>query len=177
MTPAPMKLAVTTPNDLQIVMTRAFDAPRRLVWEALTRPELVRRWMFCPPGWSWAECEMDVRVAGKFRWAWNGPDGKLALCISGEHREVTPPAKIVHTERMEMGPGVAGCGPESASAEPGAVLVTLELAEQGGETRMRMTISCPTREVRDAMLASGMDQGMEAGYQQLDALLAEQAQR
>lgn len=177
MTPSPMKLAVTTPNDLQIVITRAFDAPRRLVWDAMTRPDLVRRWMFCPPGWSWAECEMDVRAAGKFRWAWNGPDGRRALSISGEHREVTPPAKIVHTERMEMGPGVAGCGPERASAEPDTVLVTLELDEQGRQTRMKMTISCPTKEVRDAMLASGMDQGMEAGYQQLDAILAEQDRR
>jgi len=176
-TQAPMNLTVATPNDLQIVMTRMFDAPRRLVWEAMTKPDLVRRWMFCPPGWTWAACEMDVRVGGRFRWAWNGPDGKPALTISGEHREVIPPAKIVHTERMEMGAGAGGCAPECGAGGPAVVLAAIELDEQGGRTRMRMTISCPTKEVRDAMLASGMEQGMEAGYQQLDAILAERDRR
>ncbi|MCK6483352.1 MAG: SRPBCC family protein [Phycisphaerae bacterium] len=178
MTRAPAKLKVTTPNDLQIVMMRAFDAPRRLMWDAMTKPDLLRRWMFCPPGWAWAECEVDVRVGGRFRWAWNGPDGRLALSISGEHREVPPPARIVHTERMEMGPGAgAGGAAECGGGEPGGVLVTLELAEQGGQTQLTMTISCPTKHVRDAMLASGMEHGVEAGYQQLDAILAEQSRR
>lgn len=165
-------LQVATPTDTTILMTRTFDAPRRLVWDAMTKAELVRRWMFCPPGWSWAACEMDERVGGHFRWAWNGPDGRLALTIYGENREISPPARFVHTERMEMGPGACACGPEGESGAAGAVLVTLELDEQGEVTRMKMTISCPTKEVRDAMLASGMEQGMEAGYQQLDALLA-----
>lgn len=173
MTRAAAKLMVTTPDDLQIVMTREFDAPRRLVWDAMTKPEFVRRWMFCPPGWSWAECTMDVRVGGRFRWAWNGPDGGLGLSITGEHREVTPPRRIVHTERMAMGPGAGACGPEREGGEPGEVLVTLELDERGTRTHMTMTISCPTKEIRDAMLASGMEQGMEAGYQQLDAILAD----
>jgi uncharacterized protein YndB with AHSA1/START domain len=163
------KLQVATPTDTTIVMTRTFDAPRRLVWDAMTKADLVRRWMYCPPGWSWAQCEMDVRVGGKFRWAWNGPDGRLALALSGEHREVTPPTRIVHTERMEAGPGACGSGGGSD-----AVVVTLELIEQGAQTQLKMTIVCPTKETRDGMLASGMEQGMEAGYQQLDALLTEQ---
>lgn len=163
-------LQVATPTDTTIVMTRAFSAPRRMVWDAMTKPELMQRWMFRPPGWTWAECEMDLRVGGKFRWAWNGPDGKLALTISGEHREVTPPARIVHTERMEMGPGAGGCEGGGQSD----VVVTLELSEQGGGTQLTMTITCPTQQVRDAMLASGMEHGMEAGYTQLDAFLAEQ---
>jgi len=170
-------LQVTTPTDTTIVITRTFDAPRRLVWDAMTQPEMVRRWMFCPPGWSWAECAMDVRVDGKFRWAWNGPDGKLALVISGEHREVTPPTKIVHTEQMEVGPGAGACGPEGEIGETATVLVALELDEQNGETHMRMTLSCPTKDIRDAMLASGMEHGMEAGYVQLDAMLADQPRR
>jgi len=165
-------LQVSTPTDTTIVMTRTFDAPRRLVWDAMTKAELVRRWMFCPPGWSWVECEMDVRVGGKYRWAWNGPDGRLAFAISGEHLEVSPPARVVHTERMEMGPGAGACGPKNESGAPSAVVVTLELDEHWDATRMKLTISCPTKEVRDAMLASGMEHGMEAGYQQLDAFLA-----
>jgi uncharacterized protein YndB with AHSA1/START domain len=168
-------LKVTTPTDLEIVMMRSFDAPRRLVWNAMTKPDLVRRWMFTPPGWTWAECEMDVRVGGKFRWAWNGPDGVLALSIWGEYREVTPPAKIVHTECMEMGAGAGGHGSDGEHAEPWELRATLELVEQGGKTRLKMTLLFPTREGRDAALASGMEHGVAAGYETLDGLLAELA--
>jgi len=166
------QLKVTTPTDLQIVMTRNFEAPRQLVWEAMTRPELVRRWMFTPPGWTWAVCEMDVRVGGKFRWAWNGPDGQIALTIWGEHREVNPPSRIVHTERMEMGPVAAdgACPPDSAQVWE--LLVTLELTEQSGMTRMCMTMDFPSKEARDVALASRMEHGMAAGYSALDDFLA-----
>ncbi len=174
MTQTSMKLTVTTPNDLHIVMTRVFDAPRRLVWDAMTKPGLVRKWLFAPPDWKMTVCEGDVRPGGTFRWQWAGPDGKAALMIHGTYHEVVSPERIVHTETMEMGPGAAGCGSPCEDAEPSTVLVTLELDEQGGQTHMKMTIACPTKEVRDAMLASGMDQGMEAGYQQLDAILAQQ---
>ncbi|MBX3396057.1 MAG: SRPBCC domain-containing protein [Phycisphaerae bacterium] len=165
------KLKVTTPTDLEIVMTRVFDSPRHLVWNAMTQPDLVRRWMFMPPGWNWAECEMDVRVGGKFRWAWSGPDGQLALTIWGEHREVSPPAKIVHTERMEMGPG-GGCGAGDSSGDPWELLATLELLEQGGKTHLKMTLLFPTKEGRDGALASGMEHGVAAGYDALDGILA-----
>lgn len=175
--PESRTLQVATPTDTTIVMTRTFEAPRRLVWDAMTKPELLRRWMFCPPGWSWAECEMDVRVGGAYRWVWNGPDGRPALSITGEHLEVTPPARIVHTERMEMGPGADGgeCGSEGESHGWPSVVVTIELDERGDHTRMTLTISCPTKEVRDTMLASGMERGMEAGYMALDRMLAESA--
>jgi uncharacterized protein YndB with AHSA1/START domain len=167
---------VTTPNDLEIVMTRDFDAPRQLVWEAMTKPELVRRWMFTPPGWTWAICEMDVRVGGKFRWAWNGPEGTISLTIWGEHREVTPPVRIVHTERMEMGRMEMGpggeCPPTADPTQAWELLATLELAEEGEKTRMRMTLLFPSKGARDAALASGMEHGMAAGYETLDAFLA-----
>jgi uncharacterized protein YndB with AHSA1/START domain len=168
------KLRVATPTDTTIVMTRTFDAPRRLVWEAMTKPELVRRWMFYPPGWSWATCEMNVRVGGEFHWAWNGPDGQLAMTIRGVHREVDPPSRIVHTERMEMAPGAGPCAPGDGSPEPWELLVTLELTDQGGVTAMKMTLAFGSKQARDAALASGMEQGMEAGYTNLDALLADQ---
>lgn len=167
-------LQVATPTDTTIVMTRTFEAPRRLVWEAMTKPELVRRWMFCPPGWSWAECEMDVRVGGKFRWVWNGPDGKLAMTISGEHREVDPPFRIVHTELMEMAPGAGPCGPDGGPPEPWELVATLELSETEGITGMTMTLAFGSKQARDMALQSGMEQGMEAGYKNLDALLASQ---
>ena len=163
---------VTTPSDLKIVVTRDFDAPRQLVWDAMTRPELVRRWMFTPPGWTWATCEMDVRVGGKFRWAWNGPDGTISLTIWGEHREVTPPSRIVHTERMEMGPAAGDCGSAAADTPSWELIATLELTEQGGKTQLTMTLLFPSKEARDGALASGMEHGMAAGYETLDAFLA-----
>lgn len=164
-------LQVTTPSDLEIVMTRSFNAPRPLVWKAMTTPELVQRWMFMPPGWSWATCEMDVRVGGKYCWQWNGPDGRVALSIWGVHREVAPPSKLVHTERMEM--GEIGCtnGPEGAVSEPWELLATIELTESAGRTHMKMTLLFPTKEGRDGALSSGMEQGVSAGYDALDALL------
>jgi len=165
-------LKVSTPSDLEIVMSRDFDAPRRLVWDAMTKPELVQRWMFVPPGWQWSKCEMDVRVGGKFHWAWNGPDGKLALTIRGEHREVTPPARIVHTEHMEMAPGAGGCGSDCENAEPWELLATIELSERGGTTQLKMTLLFPTKAGRDGALASGMEQGVAAGYDMLAELLA-----
>ncbi|HMQ15122.1 MAG TPA: SRPBCC family protein [Phycisphaerae bacterium] len=172
MTRAPAKLKVATPNDLQIVMTREFDAPRRLVWDAMTKADLVRRWMFCPPGWSWAKCEMDVRVGGAYCWEWNGPDGRLAMTIRGVHREVDPPSRVVHTERMEMAPGAGPCAPDGGPPEPWELVATLELSEQGAVTSMKMTLAFGSKQARDVALASGMEQGMEAGYQQLDAFLA-----
>lgn len=165
-------LQVSTPTDTTIVMTRSFNAPRSLVWEAMTRADLVRRWMFCPPGWSWAACEMDVRVGGEYRWEWNGPDGTLALTIRGVHREVVPPRRIVHTERMEMAPGAGPCAPDGGPPEPWELVATLELTDHGGTTAMTMTLAFGSRQARDMALKSGMEQGMEAGYQQLDAFLA-----
>lgn len=155
-------LHVTTPTDTTIVMTRSFNAPRRLVWDAMTKPELMQQWMFMPPGWAWATCEMDVREGGKYRWAWNGPDGKVAMTISGVHKEVDPPQRIVHTERMEM----SQCGPV------GELLATLELTEKGGVTHMKMTLAFDSKQARDGALASGMEHGMEAGYKNLDSQFA-----
>lgn len=171
-------LKVSTPTPTTIAMTRTFGAPRTLVWEAMTSPDLLPRWMFCPPGWSWAACEMDVRVGGKFRWAWNGPDGRLALAIWGEYKEIDPPRKVVHTERMEMGPGAGDCGGGGEGcAEPWELLATLELSEKGGVTTMLMTLSFGSTQARDGALASGMEHGMEAGYRAMDAYLAERVRR
>jgi len=163
-------LQVTTPSDLEIVMTRSFQAPRALVWQALTRSDLVQKWMFTPPGWSWAACEMDVRVGGRYRWAWNGPDGRIALTIEGEHTEVVPPSRIVHDEHMQMGPGAGGdCGGQDA--EPWQLTACSELTESDGRTLLTMTLTFPSKAARDGALASGMEHGVSAGYDTLDRLL------
>jgi uncharacterized protein YndB with AHSA1/START domain len=104
---------------------------------------------------------------------WIGPDGQVAMTISGEHREVNPPSRLVHTERMEMGPGAGGNASSCESTEPWELLATIELTERGSRTRLRMTLLFRSKEARDAALASGMEHGVSAGYERLDGLLAE----
>ena len=159
------KLAVTTPSDLEIVMTRRFDAPRRLVWEAMTQPELIRRWIYAPPSWVMTTCQGGVNVGDSFRWSWSGPDGRPAMTIWGVNREVVPYERVVHTEHMEIGDGIP----------LGELLATLELAETGDQTELRMTLRFATKEARDGALASGMERGVSAGYEQLDIIFATNA--
>ncbi|MCC7389613.1 MAG: SRPBCC domain-containing protein [Phycisphaerales bacterium] len=173
-------LRVTTPTDLQIVMTREFAAPRKLVWEAMTKPQWLRRWMFCPDDWSMTECAMDVRTGGDFRWVWDGPGGQRAMSITGVYREIVAPARIVHTELMEMGPGAGACGGGGGAdacaeggAEPWELLATLDLTETPGGTELRMTLDFPTKQARDMALASGMEYGVGIGYDRLDGFFAE----
>lgn len=155
-------LKITLPSDLEIVVTRDLDAPRHLVWEAMTRPEYIRRWLFLPPGWTMTECSEDFRVGGSFRWEWAGPDGKVAMAMRGVYREIVPPARIVRTEAFEMG----------CDAQAGEQLATLEFTERSGKTTVTTTVRFSTKEARDGMLASGMEKGVSAGYDQLEQLLA-----
>ena len=123
--------------------TLFFDAPRHLVFDAMTRPELVKRWLFGPPGWSMVVCEDDVRVGGTFRWAWRGPDG-AEMAMRGVYREVVPPERIVRTESFEFG----------CDAQAGEQLGTLVLTEQGGKTTLTVTVLYPSKEARDGAIAS-----------------------
>jgi len=155
-------LKITTPTDLDIVITRALDAPRHLVWKAMTSPELIRRWLFLPPGWTMSRCEEDVRVGGSYRWEWAGPDGKVAMAMGGVYREVVEHARLVRTEKFEFG----------GQPQSGEQVGTLEFIEQRGGTLVKISVAYPSREARDAALASGMEQGMAAGYDKLEAMLA-----
>jgi uncharacterized protein YndB with AHSA1/START domain len=155
------ELKITTPSDREIAIAREFDAPRRLVFDALTRPELVARWLAGPPGWETSACEFDVRPGGAFRHAWRGPDG-AEIAMSGVFREVVPPERIVRTERFDFG----------CDAQAGEQLGTAVLTERDGRTTLVITVLYPSREARDAALASGMEHGMAAGYARLDELLS-----
>jgi uncharacterized protein YndB with AHSA1/START domain len=159
------KAVVTLPNDRDVVVVRTFNAPRNLVFDAWTKPELVRRWLLGPPGWTMPVCEMDVRVGGKYRWRWRSDETGKEFGFVGEFREVVRPSRIVHVERYE--PGDVG-------GEMGEALVTSEMTEKDGVTTHRMTIRYESKEVRDAAVKTGMTDGMEMGYQLLDKLLAEQ---
>jgi len=150
-------LKVTTPTERAVVMTRVFDAPRNLVFDALTKPELLQRW-YGPVGWSLVVCEIDLRVGGAWRFVTRRPDGK-EVGQRGVYREVTPPERLVHTESWE-------------DWNPGEVLITAVLVEEGGTTTLTSTLLFPSREVRDMLLESGMTSGAAETYDKLADCLA-----
>ena len=149
-------LKVTTPTDREIVMTRVFDAPRRLVFDAFTKPELLKRW-FGPRGWSLVVCEVDLRVGGGFRFVLRGPDGR-DMGMRGVYRELDPPERSVHMESFDDYPG------ESQ--------VTAVMVEESGKTTLTATVLYPSKEVRDMVIQSGMEHGAAESYDKLAELLA-----
>jgi uncharacterized protein YndB with AHSA1/START domain len=149
-------LKVTTPNDREIVMTRVFDAPRRLVFDAFSKPELLKRW-FGPRGWSLVVCEVNLKVGGGFRFVLRGPDGR-DMGMRGTYREIVPPERSVHVESFDDYPGES--------------LVTAVFTEQGGKTTLTVTVQYASREVRDAVIQSGMEHGAAESYDRLAELLA-----
>jgi len=161
----PQSLAVETPSDTTIVMTRAFRAPRELVWRAMVEPGMIRRWIFSPPEWSMSVCEGEARVGAPFVWEWVDAQGRMALRISGVTLESKSPRRVSHTETMEA----SECG------VLGALIATIELDEHGAQTLMTMTLAFDSVQARDGALQSGMEHGMEAGYHVLDALLPQSA--
>jgi uncharacterized protein YndB with AHSA1/START domain len=166
MNPTPLKgLQVSTPTDTTIVLTRTFNAPRRLVWEAMFTPDRMRRWTLLPPGWTMTVCECEARVGGALRLVSKSEEADPAMTLQGVFTEVVPHERAVHTETMVLGSGET----------IGTLVETHEFAEKGGVTTMRITQVYPSKDARDGVIASGMDQGMEAGYEQLDALLAQPA--
>ena len=160
------KAQVTLPSDREVKVARSFKAPRTLVYRAYTEPELVRRWMLGPPGWSMPVCEMDVRVGGRFQWRWRSDDKGSEFGFSGTYRELQPSSRIVHTEAYE--PGTVGGGYPGPEA-----IVTVAFTEDGGVTTVTTLIDFGTKESRDAAVATGMTDGMEQSYQLLDRLLTE----
>ena len=162
------KAQVTLPSDREVKVTRSFRAPRALVYRAYTEPELVRRWLLGPPGWTMPICEMDVRVGGQYRWRWQSEEKGSEFGFSGTFREVQPPSRIVHTEAYD--PGTVG-GPYPG--EP--ALVTVTFTEDGGVTTMTSLIDFGSKEARDAAVATGMTDGMEQSYQLLDRLLQDRS--
>jgi uncharacterized protein YndB with AHSA1/START domain len=150
-------LIVTIPTDREIVLTRVFDAPRHMVWDAFTKPELLKRW-FGPRGWALVVCEVDLRVGGGFRFVLHGPDGR-EMGMRGVYREIVPPERSVHMESFDDYPG------ESQ--------VTAVFVDQGGQTTLTATVLYPSKEVRDMVIQTGMEHGAAESYDKLAELLAE----
>jgi uncharacterized protein YndB with AHSA1/START domain len=159
-------LQVTTPSDREIVMTRVVDAPRDLVFEAMTKPELLQRWLLGPPGWTMPVCENDLKVGGTFRHVWRGPEGQ-DMAMRGVYREIVRPERIVRTESFEFG----------CEAQGGEQVATLLFTEHRDKTTITIQVLFPSKEARDAAVASGMEQGVAAGYERLDEILAEMKNR
>jgi uncharacterized protein YndB with AHSA1/START domain len=162
------KAQVSLPSEREVEVTRSFRAPRALVYRAYTEPDLVRRWLLGPPGWSMPVCEMDVRVGGRYRWRWRSDDNGSEFGFSGTFREVQPPSRLVHTEAYD--PGSVGGGYPGQDA-----IVTVTFTEDAGVTTVKSSIDFGSKEARDAAIATGMTDGMEQSYQLLDRLLDEQS--
>jgi uncharacterized protein YndB with AHSA1/START domain len=153
-------LTLTTRGDREIVLTRTFQAPRSLVFKAMTTPELVKRWLLGPPGWSMVNCEIDLRVGGVFRYEWCHSDG-TRMGMHGMYREIVPCERIVNTESFDL-----GCEPQS-----GEQITTSSLSEDHGRTTLTGVVLYPSRQARDATIASGMEHGLAASYDSLAQLL------
>jgi uncharacterized protein YndB with AHSA1/START domain len=153
-------LKVTTPTEREIVLTRVFDAPRRLVFDAWTKPELLRRW-FGPHGHELVVCEVDLRVGGTWRYVVRGPDG-TEMHLHGVYREIVTPERLVHTEAND------DCDAEVG----GESLVTTLLVERDCRTTLTSTMRYRSKQIRDAMINSGMEYGVGESYDRLADALA-----
>ena len=151
------KLMLTTEGETHVVVTRRFEAPPEAVYRAHLEPKLIQQWCLGPEGWTMPVCINEGKPGGKIRYEWsNGTGGGFFL--TGEILEVDPPHRIVHVERMHM-----------PDPTPDNRIVTTFVADGTG-TLMTMRMSLPDAETRKAMLASGMEFGMEASYTRLERL-------
>lgn len=145
------------PSDTQLVATRHVDAPRELVWAAHTECEHIKHWQVGAEGWSVSGCEIDLRVGGSYRFAYSGPEG-AHFQFTGVYREIDAPERIVNTERMDDAPV--------------ETVNTLVLTEHEGGTLIRAIVDYPSAEVREQILATGMLEGWDKSYADLEEYLA-----
>jgi uncharacterized protein YndB with AHSA1/START domain len=149
---------ITAHGDREIVVTRLFDAPRRLVFDAYTQPQLVKRWLLGPDGWSMPVCEIDLRPGGKYRYVWRSNRDGREMGMGGIYREVVAPERVVFTEVFDE------------AWYPGEAVDTIVLVERDGKTTLTQTILYNSRETRDAVLKSPMQTGLTASFDRLENL-------
>lgn len=157
---------VSLPSDTTVRITRDFNAPRELVWQAHVEPKLFQRWIGGYPGWTMPVCEMDVRPGGKYRWGWRQDDGGNEFGFHGEYREVDAPAKMVQAELYDPG-SFGGAMPTTPT------ITSTTFVEKNGVTTLVTLITYGTKEERDAAISTGMTDGMETSYERLDTLVSE----
>jgi uncharacterized protein YndB with AHSA1/START domain len=155
-------MKLDTPGETDIVMSRVFDAPRKAVFEAYTKPELLKKWLGVQDGWTFAVCKVDLRVGGAYRYEWRGKDGKT-MGMGGTFREVKAPERIVATEKFDE------------AWYPGEALDSFVMTEQNGKTTVTVTVRYDSRAARDAVLKTPMEKGMAASFDKLAELLTSSA--
>ena len=154
------RLEITLPSDREIVITRSFDSPRNLVWDCHTKPALVRLWLLGPPGWEMPVCEIDLRVGGKYRYEWEDKGRGKTMGMGGEFTAVRKPEQIGSKEKFD-------------DDWTGGETVNMQVfTEAGGKTKSVLTVLYASKQARDGAAASGMTDGMEAGYNRLEEILA-----
>lgn len=151
---------VCTPSDREIQVTRSFDAPRHLVFEAFTKPALLRRWLLGPPGWVMPLCEIDLRVGGIYRYVWRSETDGSEMAVGGVFREVTPQERLVATEKFDD------------AWYPGEALATTVFEDLQDFTKTTLTLLYVSKEARDAARRSGMEHGLAASYDRLEKMFA-----
>jgi uncharacterized protein YndB with AHSA1/START domain len=152
------KLDVATQGDRDVVFTRAFNASRELVFDCMTKPELVTRWLLGPPGWTMPVCDIDLRVGGRYRYVWRNQDGR-DMGMGGVFKEIVAPEKIVATELFDE------------DWTGGETLTTSVLTREAGRTILTTTVVYANEAARQGALVTGMADGMEMSYAKLDDLL------
>jgi uncharacterized protein YndB with AHSA1/START domain len=156
----PESFKVSTPSDREVLIERDFDAPRALVFEAFTKPDLVRRWLLGPDGWTMPVCEIDLRVGGAYRYVWRKESTGMEMGMGGTFREVVRAERLVATEKFDD------------AWYPGEAVDTTVFEERGSITQVRLTVLYESKEARDTATRSGMETGMNAGYDRLEQVLA-----
>ena len=155
------KVNVSAEGEMSVLITRTLNARRELVFDAHTKAELVKRWMLGPDGWTMPVCEIDLRVGGKYRYVWRREATGHEMGMGGEYREIERPEKLAATEKFD---------------DPwyeGEAFSTLTLVETNGQTLLRNVVTYSSREARDGVLKSPMEEGIEVGYNRLESILAE----
>ena len=158
MTTTMSKLTLKTVGDTHVVVTRHFAAPPEAVWRAHTEPELIKKWMLGPDGWTMPVCICDPRPGGKIRFEWTNGNGG-GFYLTGENLEAVPYSRLVHVERMHL-PDPTPDNHVETTFEP-----------DGAGTLMTMRMTLPDARTAKAMLSTGMEHGMEASYVRLETLL------
>jgi uncharacterized protein YndB with AHSA1/START domain len=151
---------VELPTDEQILITREFDAPKHLVFKAYTTPELVKRWWSGQRG-AVTSAEIDLRVGGKWRWVMVAGEG-FEVAFHGEYQEIVPDERLVSTEIYEI--------PDQGDSPP--TVNTATFTETDGRTTLTVLVQCPSKELRDTIIDSGMESGMQESYDALERVAA-----
>ena len=155
---------VSTPSDTEILISRRFDAPRRLVFACLKEPDYIRQWLLGPEGWTMPVCEVDFRVGGKYRYEWANADGRR-MGMGGTFCEIVAPERVVSTELFDQ------------DWTGGETVNVWTLIERAGTTTLEIRVAYASKKARDGALATGMTEGMEAGFKRLEDILSSMAER